>query len=143
MQIFSLCFLFFLAHCVVSPGVLGFSATPPTLTSRPTAAAWTRYASSEGDAGQHQDDAVNDMIARRIIVTGDVQGGYYRSCVLNEVGTKKKHHAGILFLVVSLYMRVRPVALTIFSISLHSSCFSCLLTGGTVSKACGNHDTTR
>jgi hypothetical protein len=28
----------------------------------------------------------NDIIARRIIVTGDVQGGYYRSCVQNEVG---------------------------------------------------------
>ena len=26
----------------------------------------------------------NDIIARRIIVTGDVQGGYYRSCVRNE-----------------------------------------------------------
>mmetsp|Transcript_9949 Transcript_9949/g.24824 ORF Transcript_9949/g.24824 Transcript_9949/m.24824 type:complete len:151 (-) Transcript_9949:263-715(-) len=28
----------------------------------------------------------NDIIARRIIVTGDVQGGYYRSCVRNEAG---------------------------------------------------------
>lgn len=27
----------------------------------------------------------NDIVARRIIVKGDVQGGYYRSCVLNEV----------------------------------------------------------
>ena len=29
--------------------------------------------------------ADSEVIARRIIVTGDVQGGYYRSCVLNEV----------------------------------------------------------
>ena len=29
------------------------------------------------------DDA--EIVARRIIVKGDVQGGYYRSCVLNEV----------------------------------------------------------
>ena len=28
----------------------------------------------------------SEIIARRIIVIGDVQGGYYRSCVLNEVG---------------------------------------------------------
>jgi len=28
----------------------------------------------------------SDLIARKIIVVGDVQGGYYRSCVLNEAG---------------------------------------------------------
>ena len=28
----------------------------------------------------------NDIIARRIVVEGDVQGGYYRSCVRNEAG---------------------------------------------------------
>ena len=28
----------------------------------------------------------NDIVARRIIVEGDVQGGYYRSCVRNEAG---------------------------------------------------------
>ncbi len=27
----------------------------------------------------------NEVVARRIVVKGDVQGGYYRSCVLNEV----------------------------------------------------------
>jgi hypothetical protein len=27
----------------------------------------------------------DEIIARRIVVTGDVQGGYYRSCVRNEV----------------------------------------------------------
>lgn len=29
----------------------------------------------------------DELIARRIVVTGDVQGGYYRSCVRNEVRT--------------------------------------------------------
>lgn len=29
----------------------------------------------------------NELIAKRIIVEGNVQGGYYRSCVLNEVRT--------------------------------------------------------
>ena len=27
----------------------------------------------------------NETVARRIIVTGDVDGGYYRTCVINEV----------------------------------------------------------
>ena len=29
-----------------------------------------------------------EVVARRITVKGDVQGGYYRSCVLNEVSTR-------------------------------------------------------
>lgn len=28
----------------------------------------------------------NEIVARRIVVEGDVQGGYYRSCVRNEAG---------------------------------------------------------
>lgn len=28
----------------------------------------------------------NDVVARRILVEGDVDGGYYRSCVRNEAG---------------------------------------------------------
>lgn len=31
------------------------------------------------------DDADSEIVARRIIVNGDVQGGYYRACVKNEV----------------------------------------------------------
>jgi len=31
-------------------------------------------------------DDDSDLIARKIIVSGDVQGGYYRSCVANEAG---------------------------------------------------------
>lgn len=27
----------------------------------------------------------NELVGKRITVTGDVQGGYYRSCVSNEV----------------------------------------------------------
>ena len=30
----------------------------------------------------------NEIVARRITVKGDVQGGYYRACVNNEVSTK-------------------------------------------------------
>ena len=36
-------------------------------------------------AGDESNDP-DEIVARRIIVKGDVQGGYYRSCVLNEVG---------------------------------------------------------
>lgn len=38
---------------------------------------------SSNDAGEGADP--NETIARRIVVTGDVAGGYYRSCVKNEV----------------------------------------------------------
>ena len=31
----------------------------------------------------------NEIVARRITVKGDVQGGYYRACVNNEVSEKK------------------------------------------------------
>ncbi|KAL3894514.1 MAG: hypothetical protein SGARI_007719 [Bacillariaceae sp.] len=42
---------------------------------------------SSESASSPDDDADNDdIVARKIIVEGDVQGGYYRSCVLNEAG---------------------------------------------------------
>lgn len=37
------------------------------------------------DVGSENDQSSGEIVARRIIVKGDVQGGYYRSCVLNEV----------------------------------------------------------
>mmetsp|Transcript_11600 Transcript_11600/g.15292 ORF Transcript_11600/g.15292 Transcript_11600/m.15292 type:complete len:154 (-) Transcript_11600:190-651(-) len=40
---------------------------------------------SGSDSGAETGDP-KEYIARRIIVEGDVQGGYYRSCVLNEGG---------------------------------------------------------
>ena len=36
--------------------------------------------------GGNDDTKQNEIVARRIIVKGDVQGGYYRACVSNEVG---------------------------------------------------------
>mmetsp|Transcript_127530 Transcript_127530/g.366885 ORF Transcript_127530/g.366885 Transcript_127530/m.366885 type:complete len:143 (+) Transcript_127530:109-537(+) len=41
----------------------------------------TTYAEPKGKGGDPE-----EIVARRIIVKGDVQGGYYRSCVLNEAG---------------------------------------------------------
>lgn len=52
------------------------------LASQQTVAFSTRCFMSDDS----QNDDPNDIIAKRIIVTGDVQGGYYRSCILNEVG---------------------------------------------------------
>ena len=37
------------------------------------------------DVNRNDQSMTNEIVARRIIVKGDVQGGYYRSCVLNEV----------------------------------------------------------
>jgi hypothetical protein len=53
-----------------------FSPFPPLSQSRMSTTA-TYLAEGSGES--------SDMVARRIIVTGDVHGGYYRSCVKNEV----------------------------------------------------------
>ena len=51
-------------------------STPMTTTSL--------WATGEnGDTAEEQKPS--DMVAKRIILVGDVDGGYYRSCVLNEV----------------------------------------------------------
>lgn len=46
----------------------------------------TQPAFSSQIAAEASDSDPNDIIARRVIVEGDVQGGYYRSCVRNEAG---------------------------------------------------------
>lgn len=65
--------------------VSGFSvATRSTVRNHPVAL-FTSSPSLEIDVSDTSDDD-SDFIAKRIIVTGPaVQGGYYRSCVLNEV----------------------------------------------------------
>ncbi|CAB9508579.1 expressed unknown protein [Seminavis robusta] len=57
-----------------------FLVTPRSSTSPPTTSGNTALFLASTD---HGDD---DFVAKRIIVKGDVQGGYYRSCVLNEAG---------------------------------------------------------
>ena len=37
-------------------------------------------------AAESSDNDPNEIVAKRIVVEGDVQGGYYRSCVRNEAG---------------------------------------------------------
>jgi len=68
---------------LASTTVQAFQTTTPTTTflgrSLNVQAEPNVLASKTGD-----DD--DEIVAKRIIVKGDVQGGYYRSCVKNEVG---------------------------------------------------------
>lgn len=59
--------------------VEGFVPTTTTSLSTPM---MPTTSSLFAENGASSDD---DIVGRRIIVKGDVNGGYYRSCVLNEV----------------------------------------------------------
>mmetsp|Transcript_4142 Transcript_4142/g.8537 ORF Transcript_4142/g.8537 Transcript_4142/m.8537 type:complete len:199 (-) Transcript_4142:90-686(-) len=50
------------------------------------------HAESEGKTAEATSPSADpaEIIARRIIVTGDVQGGYYRACVKNEASRFRK-----------------------------------------------------
>ena len=50
----------------------------PRCSSQPAFGTYISAGSSDNDP--------NEIVAKRIIVEGDVQGGYYRSCVRNEAG---------------------------------------------------------
>ena len=66
------------------------------------------HAEADGDSSAVTADP-NEIIARRLIVTGDVDGGYYRSCVKNEVSMP--------FLIICysyLYMNIMASAMLVF-----------------------------
>ena len=65
-----------------SPRVVLTPSTTTTVTN--TAVVLLAEPTDNGDGNNNIMDA-NEIIARRIIVVGDVDGGYYRSCVKNEV----------------------------------------------------------
>jgi len=46
------------------------------------------YASSDDTAAEPSDP--NEVVARRILITGDVNGGYFRTCVKNEASRFRK-----------------------------------------------------
>lgn len=71
--------LCFVLSILLSPGIVrSFFACGFTLQNVvPSPAATTLQATNDDD----------DLVAKRIIVSGDVQGGYYRACVINEVST--------------------------------------------------------
>lgn len=101
-------FLPLLITAFLSVGTYGFTAPTRTILAvqQSSAAAFTsitdgpystispKFVSPATTVALHagsSDDAAaadpNEVIARRIIVLGDVDGGYYRSCVKNEVST--------------------------------------------------------
>lgn len=49
----------------------------------PSRSSFTRHAASSTST---EGGDPSEIIARKIVVCGDVDGGYYRSCVKNEVG---------------------------------------------------------
>ena len=86
----------FLLLALVGVAVDGFVPTSPRPTIL-TSALFAETAASTDDAAIADDD---EIIGRRIVVKGDVNGGYYRSCVLNEVSFSILHSlASFLFFV--------------------------------------------
>jgi hypothetical protein len=73
------------AFVVVSPDaiVTHHNQQRNTATARTPVSA----ASSDNSNG----DSSDAIVARRIVVKGDVQGGYYRTCVLNEVRYMRRY----------------------------------------------------
>jgi hypothetical protein len=72
-------FLFCLALMVLS-GSHAFAPSPAFSTRGARVASSLLPAATSSDGGN-----VKEVVARRLIVKGNVQGGYYRSCVKNEV----------------------------------------------------------
>lgn len=75
--------LFLTLILITSSCVEAFSPFPP-LSQSSISTISTSLADGSGEP--------SDMVARRIIVTGDVHGGYYRSCVKNEVSISSSFH---------------------------------------------------
>ena len=68
------------------PQVHGFTLTAQP-ASQSMAAAETRQCLTLGMAADDSSGAdPNEIVGKRIIVTGDVNGGYLRTCISNEAG---------------------------------------------------------
>jgi acylphosphatase len=63
----------------------GTSVSLPTAIAAATNQSTGISANAKANEGKDDDDD-DDVVAKRIIVKGDVQGGYVRACVLNEAG---------------------------------------------------------
>jgi hypothetical protein len=83
-------FLFCIALMVLS-GAQAFAPSPAfsvAATSTGARAVSTlSFASTSSDTSSFDQNVSDDVVARRIVVKGAVQGGYYRSCVRNEVSS--------------------------------------------------------
>ena len=83
----SLTFLSLLIGCIVG-GALGFTAPQTQGISTSSSNSFSNFATALHARGEQYGDASadqNEVIARKITLVGDVDGGYYRSCVKNEV----------------------------------------------------------
>eukprot|EP00977_Amphora_coffeiformis_P008056 scaffold1803_cov92-Amphora_coffeaeformis.AAC.79 len=69
---------FGLAFIVTPPSSLAFGHTCLLSVASDSSAADTKSGAGDEDA--------NELIAKRVIVSGNVQGGYVRACILNEAG---------------------------------------------------------
>jgi hypothetical protein len=76
-----------MAHAFVLQNNNGHGRYPSLSISSRLAVETHQPTSGSIDNNDDNDDP-EEVIARRIIVKGDVQGGYYRSCVLNEVSNE-------------------------------------------------------
>ena len=65
----------------IASSTFGFTA-PSQKNQRLTPPSAARYATASTTEGGGDP---SEVIARKIVVCGDVDGGYYRSCVKNEV----------------------------------------------------------
>lgn len=70
--------------CSIVSSVTAFTG-PAVVVARQHQQQQHRTISSLSVAANGEHDDSGEIVARRIVVKGDVQGGYYRSCVLNEV----------------------------------------------------------
>jgi hypothetical protein len=82
MKLFRL--VFFALHLSIAVHAFSPPSVPFVKLSTPEGLYATTEESSDS-AGVIESGEPKELIARRIVVEGDVQGGYYRSCVLNEV----------------------------------------------------------
>uniref|UniRef100_A0A7R9ZP10 Acylphosphatase-like domain-containing protein n=1 Tax=Craspedostauros australis TaxID=1486917 RepID=A0A7R9ZP10_9STRA len=67
---------------VTSVQAFGVAPSTTSIAARQTAAPSSSLFAEADKNGSQQPE----LIARRIILKGDVNGGYYRACVLNEAG---------------------------------------------------------
>jgi len=77
----------------IASSTFGFTANNPSQKNQRLTPPSARYAASTTGGGDP-----SEVIARKITVCGDVDGGYYRSCVKNEVCLLSSYHVFICFI---------------------------------------------
>ena len=91
----------------IASSTFGFTAPSQNQRLTPPSARYATASTTEGGGDP------SEVIARKIVVCGDVDGGYYRSCVKNEVCLLSSYHVFICF--ISLKIEVDIILTTRFS----------------------------